>query len=941
MADVLEAIAAGMSTPALATFNSGERAMLPTGTVTMLFTDIEGSTRLLTALGDSYAAVLDAHRAILRRAIAENNGHEIDNQGDAMFCVFGRASHAVAAAVAAQRGLSDHTWPGASEVKVRMGLHTGEPLLTANGYVGLDVHRAARICAAGHGGQVLMSRSTAALAQDRLSGGLSLRDLGLHRLKDFDRPEPLVQLVAIDLPADFPPPRTLDTRPNNLPETTASLIGRESDAQEARRLLSRPEVRLLTFTGPGGVGKTRLALHVAAESLDDFTDGVAFVALGQVQDAALVKGVIARALNVGEREGSDLEDRLKEWLRERRMLLVLDNFEQVMEAAPLVGELLRSAAGVKCLVTSRAPLHLSGEREFSVLPLAVARSSAANGSMPERSPAVRLFVERAAELRPEWTPTAEEEETIAAICRRLDGLPLAIELAAARMRLLSPQALLARLDHGLDLLTTGARDLPARQRTLRGAIAWSYDLLGEDERSTFARMAVFAGGCTVEAAEQVAGPLDVLDGLVNHSLIRRRVSESGETRLSLLETVREFALERLETGDEADKARDAHAAYFLHLAETAEPLLLGRDQVRWMEALDRERANCRVALQWYHSRGDGVQGLRLAAALSRFWNVRGSLSEGRDWLVKMLELGAGQPSTDPREHRITRARALTRAAAAARRQGDYDQAREWLNQSAAAWRAIGDGRGLAYALQGLGQIDLHRGDMAGARANLSRSSELLQEAGDVWGLTGTLGSLGDVELTEGRIIVARSLYEQELRLARRGGFPGRVARALSDRGELARLQGDDDLAARSYRESLALSEENGDQLGIAGVEHNLGHVALHRHNTNRASAHFRRALSLFHLLGDRRGIAACMAGFAGVSLQRGNLRLAAQAFGFSEMMLESMHVQLPPADRAEWTRNSTRVRSMLDAPDFRSAWEEGRAADFDEAINLAMRMSVE
>ncbi|MBI3326484.1 MAG: adenylate/guanylate cyclase domain-containing protein, partial [Nitrospinae bacterium] len=457
---------------------------LPTGTVTFLFSDIEGSTRLLQHLGDRYTGVLAEYRRLLRAAFQAAGGHEIDTAGDGFFVVFHRATDAVAAAVAAQRAIAAHPWPEGAPVRVRMGLHTGEPTLAVGGYVGLDVHRAARICAAGHGGQVLLSQTTRALAQHDLAEGMSLRDVGEHRLKDLQRPEHLFQLVTLDLPADFPPLKTLDSRPNNLPAQPTSLIGRAREGVAARGLLQRKDVRLLTLTGPGGTGKTRLGLQVAADMLDDFADGVFFVSLAPISDPALVTSSIAQTLGLRESEGRPLHERLKDDLRDKQMLLLLDNFEQVVSAAPLVAELLAGCSQLKMLVTSRVGLHLSGEHEFPVAPLALPD--------PKRLPAVEalsqyaaveLFIQRALAVKPDFGVTNENAPAVAEICVRLDGLPLAIELAAARIKLLPPKALLARLGSRLQLLRGGPRDVPDRHQTLRRAIAWSYDLLDADEQA--------------------------------------------------------------------------------------------------------------------------------------------------------------------------------------------------------------------------------------------------------------------------------------------------------------------------------------------------------------------------------------------------------------------------------------------------------------------------
>src|SRR6266542_2088011 len=541
---------------------------LPTGTVTFLFTDIEGSTRLLQELGDRYAAVRDEHAEIVRRAIAEGDGVEVSTVGDSFFAVFRSPAGAVRAAVVAQRGLAAHDWSPPLAVRVRMGLHTGEGIPGGDSYVGIDVNRASRIADAAHGGQVIVSDATRGLVEHALPEGTSLRDLGEHRLKDIIHPERLHQLVVEGLPADFPPPRTVDARPNNLPAQLTSFVGREEDVAEVERLLARP--RLLTLTGAGGTGKTRLALQVAAKMLKEFRDGAYFVDLSSVTDPALVPSAVAGALGVPEVAGRPILDGVKDHLRDRELLLVIDNFEQVAEAGPVIEDLLTAAPGLKVLVTSRVVLSLRGEHEYVVPPL--------EPPDPERLPdvltlgrfeAVQLFTERALAVQPGFRLTEENAPAVAEITARLDGLPLAIELAATRTKLLTP---------------------PQRQRTLRDAIAWSHDLLGGADRALFARLSVFRGGWTLEAAEAVCDPealgLDVLEGLgslVDKSLVRMTGPDGGEPRFSMLETIREFGQEALRAVGDLDSVRRRHAEYFLGLAVEAESHLTGDDQVEWLD----------------------------------------------------------------------------------------------------------------------------------------------------------------------------------------------------------------------------------------------------------------------------------------------------------------------------------------------------------------------
>jgi predicted ATPase/class 3 adenylate cyclase len=553
-----------------ATTGQGRSGVLPTGTVTFLFTDIEGSTRLLTRLGAAYDELLARHHALMRAAISSAGGVEVGTDGDAFFLVFTSALNAARGAADAQRALAAEPWPDDGVVRVRMGLHTGEGRLAADDYVGIDVHRAARIAAAAHGGEVLVSGSTQTLLEGSLPAGTALRDLGEHRLKDLPRPERLHQLVISGLPSDFPPPRSLDAVPGDLPEPLTSFVGRESEIEAISDLLVSS--RMVTLTGPGGTGKTRLSIEVARRVRDRFPDGAWFVPLEAVRDPDLVLPTIARVLGVREEPNRDAGETLVDRLGARPSLLVLDNLEQVVVVGPRLRGLLESTEAVRILATSREVLRVSGEQEYQVPPLAA-------------DPAMQLFLERARLARPDFTLDERGADAVQRLCERLDRLPLSIELVAARVRLFSPEAILARLDKRLPLLSGGGRDLPDRQRTLRGAIDWSFQLLDREEQHFFAQLAVFAGPVDLEAIEQIVDPdgelgpgsIDAVQSLVEKSLLRELPSAAGEPRFGMLETIREFAAERLAEEPQSDALRERHARYYLELAERLEPELMGRD----------------------------------------------------------------------------------------------------------------------------------------------------------------------------------------------------------------------------------------------------------------------------------------------------------------------------------------------------------------------------
>jgi predicted ATPase/class 3 adenylate cyclase len=639
---------------------------LPTGTVTFLFTDIEGSTHLLEQVGDGYANVLAQCRRLLRTAFQTYNGYEVDTQGDAFFVAFARAIDAVSAAALAQRTLFTSSWPEGGVVRVRMGLHTGEPSLALEGYVGLDVHHAARVMSAAHGGQVLLSEATRELVEHKLPDGVRLRDLGEHHLKYIAHPSHLFQLVIAGLPADFPPLKSLNSRFNNLPTLLTSLIGREQEVAAVCAQLQRPEVRLVTLLGPGGIGKTRLSVQIAIEMEAGFAHGVCFVPLASVSDPGQIFPTITQVLGL-----RPAEDRGQGWplsgeaqplqqvhahLRNKHMLLLLDNFEQLVLAAPMLADLLACCPRLHLLVTSRSALRISGEYEFALPPLAVPDLT----HLPENEDlaqvsTVALFLQRAQAIQTGFQLTKANAHTIAEICTRLDGLPLAIELAAARIKLLPPQMLLKRLAHRLDVLTGSMRNLSARQQTLRNTIQWSYDLLSSEEQRLFRWLSVFVGGCTLEAADAVYNAkaeqaMDVLEGvasLLDKSLLQQTEQEGGELRLSMLETIREYGLECLGANGELEVAQQAHAAYYLALAQEGEPhlthavgirrrprnrrnlaqgaglYLTAAEQILWLKRLEREYENLRAALQWSAAHGDEEMelALRLSSGLLAFWTL--------------------------------------------------------------------------------------------------------------------------------------------------------------------------------------------------------------------------------------------------------------------------------------------------------------------------------
>jgi predicted ATPase/class 3 adenylate cyclase len=858
----------------------------PAGTVTMLFTDIEGSTRLLERLGQKrYAEALELHRRLLRNAFEEQGGYEVDAEGDAFFVAFSRAADAVAAASRAQHALARAEWPEGEEIRVRMGIHTGEPLVVAPKYVGLEVHKTARIMAAGHGGQVLISETTKTLVPE-----IDVMDLGKHRLKDLLQPESLYQLHVAEQTSEFPALKTLENRPTNLPVQPNALIGREAEVAEVARSLSSGIVRLLTLTGPGGTGKTRLALQAAAELTDAFAAGVFFVSLAPIRDPALVVTTIAQTLSVREVSAEALERTLVAYLNQKEMLLVLDNFEHVVDAAASVAELLASCPRLSVLATSRERLRIGGEQVYPVAPLRLpAKQDAIADSMS--SDAVALFAARARSAGGEFILSGENVAAVAAICRALDGLPLAIELAAARIPAMSPESMLRRLDQRLELLSSGPRDAGERQRTLRATIDWSYELLSPAERALFAGLSVCADGCRLDDAEALfseIGPLDLLVSLVEKSVLRSRTDPDGEGRYWMLETIKEFAIERLDDSGRRDELRRRHAARYLDVAEAAKSALTGDDQLNWLNRIAADIDNLRLAFAWFAEAGEADGMLRLATALWRALWLRGNLSEGRRWLnTAVAHETAGQGSLE--------IEALRAAAFLAKWQGDYD------DETSLAERAL----------------------------VLARASS------DEPGLTATLLSAGQAAVSRSDFERAESLLEESLARARELGHERAIFLALSSLATLSRTTGQLSRARGLFEESLPLIRSVGDRYGTAVCLFGLAFVAIEEHQTEDASPLLVEALGLAIELDYREGIAYFLEGAAAVAAARDDGERAATLLG----QMAALHAELgftpQTDDRRLNARTAEKARAILGEQSFESAFRAGAQMTRDTTIAYA------
>jgi predicted ATPase/class 3 adenylate cyclase len=912
----------------------------PTGTLTFLFTDIEGSTRLWEHDALAMQAALTRHDELLRSVIEERGGYIFKTVGDAFCCAFLTAPDALEAALETQRRLLSSEWEQNERLRVRMALHTGAAEERDGDYFGPPLNRVARLLSAAHGGQVLLSLPAQELVRDQLPAQTSLRDLGEHRLKDLFRPERVYQLLDPELPADFPPLRTLDAYRNNLPLQPTPLIGREKEVSEVCDLLGGDETRLLTLTGPGGTGKTRLALQAAADLLEDFPDGTFFAPLATLTEAELFLPAVAETLGVKETAEQPLDESLKDYLSERRLLLVLDNFEQVLEAATAVTELLVGAPGLKVLATSRAPLGLYGEHVYPVPPLTLPDLKSQRSLERLRQyEAVGLFLERARAVKPDFSITNESAPAVAEICVRLDGLPLAIELAAARITMLPPRAMLQRLTSRLKLLTGGARDLPKRQRTLRATIEWSFALLDEGEQLLFRRLAVFSGGRTLEAIEAICDaeddlPVDTFEGvssLVDKSLLRQEEGPGGEPRFVMLETVHEFASEKLGQRAEAEEIKRVHAQYFLTLAERAYPELKGANQLQWLERLETEHDNMRVALSWASERKEAELVLRLGGALWVFWSVRGYHSEGRRWLEGALAI-------DGRVSPEVRAMALAGAGALAEEQGELDRAQEACEEGLEL--LANEGREASEAKQNL----LERlGWVACLREEYGQATELYEEGlaqsremSDTWWIASLKESLASVSGFRGDSERATELYEESMDLFREQGDKQSLAINLNNLAMVVHSQGDLGRAARLTEEAVALQRELGTRGGVSMGLCNLGWIALLQEDLRKAADLYRESLSLAWDSGLNPIVQSALEGFACVAGAKGEAERAARLWGAAQALHETKDIRRDTDFLAEADARISAVRSGMGEEVWEEAWRKGRAMTLDEVVSYAL-----
>jgi predicted ATPase/class 3 adenylate cyclase/Tfp pilus assembly protein PilF len=961
---------------------------LPSGTVTFLFTDIEGSTRLWDQHPEAMRVALAQHDTLLRAAIKQHNGYVFKTVGDAFCAAFYTAPDALKAALDAQLALQQQPCNETGMLRVRMALHTGVAQERDGDYFGPTLNRVARLQAIGHGQQTLLSQITYQLVCDSLPDEVTLQDQGQHRLKDLLAPEHVWRLQHPALPTEFPPLKSLNYLPTNLPHQMTSFIGREAELAEVKQLLS--STRLLTLMGTGGAGKTRLALQVGAEVLDDYKDGVWLVELAALAEADLAPQTVASVLGLREEVGRPLLQTVQDYLRDRHLLLLVDNCEHLVAACARLVDALRSTCPhVTILATSREPLGVAGERCWRVPSLLT--PTPADLPLEEKDlaavlmeyDACRLFVERAVLQRHEFVLTRRNASALASVCHRLDGIPLAIELAAARVRSLSVEEIDGRLDQRFRLLTGGSRTALPRQQTLRATFDWSYDLLDAQARLLLGRLSLFAGGWTLEAAEQVgAGEgrsgevieawevLDLLTGLVDKSLVIA-ATLGDTTRYQLLETVRQYARDRLAEGKEVGIVRERHRDHFLALAEAIRPKLSGSEQAHWLAVLEEEHDNLRQALTFCLEAPEGGEaGLRLGGALQQFWWTRGHLSEGRQLSSAVLSRPGAQ------EHLKARADALNGAGVLAWMQGDYVTASALYEESLTIFRELGDKRGIANALNNMGLVAFCQGDYTGARALHEESLATRQELGDKGGNAASLNNLGNVAREQGDYTGARALYEQSLAIRRdlgdkrgiaislhnlglvafeQGDYAGArtlheesltirrelgdkvgIAHCLNDLGNVAREQGDYAVARALYEESLAIREELANKEGIAASLSSLGNVANEQGDHAMARTLYEQSLTICRELGDKRGIADSVDSFAGLACQQQQAQRAARLWGAATVLREEIGAPRLPVEQAKYEQQTARARASLGKAVFTAAFEEGRAMTLEQAVEYVL-----
>jgi predicted ATPase/class 3 adenylate cyclase len=899
--------------------------MLPTGTVTFLLTDIEGSTPLWEKQPEAMKAALASHDAILRTAIEAWHGQVIKSTGDGIHAVFPTALEALQATIQAQTNLQS---PLANlQIKVRMGLHTGEAELRDGDYFGASLNRTGRIMAVGYGGQILLSDVTAGLVREALPAETSLKDMGEHRLKGLSNPEHLWQVVAPGLPGGFPALQSLSTLPNNLPLQLTSFIGREKERAEIKDLLH--SARLVTLTGSGGTGKTRLSLEVGGDLLTSFPQGVWLIELAPLTNPDQVIPALAQVFRLPNLPIRSPETMLMDSLRDKKLLLILDNCEHLIAAcARLAEDLLRQCAGLKVLASSREALGIAGEVAYRIPSLAESESNC-------------LFEERARAANPGFALTAENAASVTQICTRLDGIPLAIELAAARIRLFSVEQIASRLDDRFKLLTGGSRTALPRQQTLRALIDWSYDILGEEERQVLRRLSVFAGGWTFEAAEFVCPTQDVLEmlaQLVNKSLVVVDKDGSESTRYHLLETIRQYARDKLLEAGEAFEVRTIHSQYFLQMAEAAEPHMYQADSGKVISSLDNERDNFRVSLEWT-TENDIESALRIIYALQLYWIRNGYLAEGRQLAETVIARAEALPplegeAANHRNYLI--ARALSTLCGVAMNQGDQQYVHKMSAKCEEYGRAISDKGMVARALSYSCSASLGVGDIEGVEIWSRKALEYAREAEDPFVLGLSLAVRSEyLIITDQEPELAREYSNQSTKIFMDNGLVWAYALVWMMIGMMAKYKGDFTLSRESFKKVLPLFREMGDIHRATMIKSEFGHMERYEGNINQAEQVYRETILVWQKIGHRAAVANQLEFFAFIAIAHKEDERAARLLGAAEALREKINIQMSPYERVEYDQQVARLRGRMQAEIFSTLWAEGRLLPMEQAVAFA------
>ena len=951
---------------------------LPTGTVTFLFTDIQGSTKLAQQYPDRWESLRARHHTILQSAMEMFNGYVFQIIGDAFCVAFHTASDGLSAALEAQRKLQNEDW-GDTPIKVRMGIHTGEAKTHNNEYHAyLAMSLVQRLMSAGHGGQILLSNATENLLRGQMPNDVTLRDMGEHKFKDVTQPVRVFQVIAANLKSDFPALRALDVFPNNLPNQLTSFIGRKKELDDVKKLLQ--EGRMLTLIGPGGTGKTRLSIQIAGESLMHYPDGVWLVELAPILDPLLVPRIIAIAVGLREEPQRSAIEMLCDYLREKRLLIILDNCEHLVDTcAQVADKILHAAKSVRILASSREALGIAGEVTYRVPSLGLPD---VNHLPPVESlsqyEAVRLFIDRATSADPTFAVTNDSAPALAQICHRLDGIPLAIELAAAKIRVLNAEQIAKRLDDRFRLLTGGSRTALERHQTLRATIDWSYNLLPPSEQTLFRRLSIFVNGWTLEAAEYICSDpsvksddvLELLEHLINKSMVSNQGTQH-ETRYGVLETMRQYANEKLAESGESDGLRDTHLDYFLKLAEEAEPKLHSAEQLIWFSRLESEHDNLRAALEWAKGDDRFEMGLRLGAALYQFWEDRGDWSEGYLHLVSLLK-NALQEKT------AARAKALVIAGYFAQRCGYVDEmhslfeegiqtmrelreegkrllgfalslyanalvdrdlvrARALIEEGIEASRKQGDLLDLAYGFFTAGMISRRMSDFAAARSAQEASMVLYKQMGDMRMYAHLLSNLGWTHHWAGNLQQAKECFDQSMKLARDTGNKLSEANSMPGRGDLARRLGDYEESNTFLQKGLAFFGKMGTaHQGLVNTLNYLGLLELTRGNLREAREYLHTGVVAAKKGNLRFFIRHLFDSLAYLAAVTDPLR-AAQLFGAAETLREQLGIQHFPVERDEYQKYIALARSQVDEVSWNAAWEKGKAMSLEQALELALR----